>query len=321
MRGPVPLLLVVVLLLSGCGSPTVEATGSTDQPPLPLPTLPSSATPTPDPVATSGWDGAAFEVRVLGERGHDPSAFTQGLEFDGERLYESRGLRGQSAMTEIDPSTGEVLRRTDLGEEYFAEGATVIGDRIIQITWQEHTAFVYDVDTLAVTSELTYEGEGWGICDLPSGEVWMSNGTSTLTQRDPDTFEALRTVTVTLDGQPVSQLNELECDPTGAGVLANVWQTNTILLIDVTDGAAVPIDASAIANDRGQWAEDPSTGDVLNGIAWDPVEGVWLLTGKLWPVTYEVAFDCVDECDAAFAVTPRHRADRFTASRTDPLAR
>ncbi len=224
-----------------------------------------------------------MSVQVLGRRSHDPTAFTQGLEFDGDRLFESRGLYGQSAMTEIDPQTGAVLRRADVAPEFFAEGATIVDGQLLQLTWQEHTAFVYDPDTFAVTGQHDYPTEGWGLCDL-DGELAMSDGTATLTFRNPATFEPVRTVTVTRDGTPIERLNELEC--VDGRVWANIWQADEIVVIDPTDGAVVStIDASGLLT-----PEEALAADVLNGIAHDPATGAWLLTGKLWPWMFEVAF-------------------------------
>ena len=172
------------------------------------------------PAAAGVPEGEVLRVRVLERHPHDATAFTQGLEFDGGRLYESRGLYGESALTEIDPETGAVLRRADLAEEFFAEGLTVLDDRIVQLTWREHTAFVYDPATFAVTGQHAYTTEGWGLCDL-DGELVMSDGTATLTFRDPGTFAPTRTVEVRRGGEPVQRLNELEC--AGGRVWANVW--------------------------------------------------------------------------------------------------
>lgn len=249
-------------------------------------------------------DGTLLALRVVGERPHDPTAFTQGLEFDDGRLFESRGLYGESAVTEIDPATGEVIASTELAPTFFGEGLTVVGDEIIQITWQEQTAFVYDRDTLQQTRTMPYTGQGWGICD-DGDVVHMSNGSATLTTRDPLTFLPTATVEVTRDGEPVERLNELEC--VDGRVWANVWQTNTIVVIDPDTGEVEStIDASAIAQPSGRWAVDGQAADVLNGIALDPQTGTWLVTGKQWPLTYEVEFVCVEGCSEQAAQAGPH---------------
>ncbi|MFN3218913.1 MAG: glutaminyl-peptide cyclotransferase [Acidimicrobiales bacterium] len=230
---------------------------------------------------------ANLVVDVLERLGHDTTAFTQGLEFHEGRLYESRGLYGRSALTEIDPVTGAVLRRTDLADEFFAEGITVVDDRIIQITWREERAFVYDIDTFAVVDEFTYLGEGWGLCLDEAGagrRLIMSDGTDVLTFRDPETFAPTGSVDVTLDGAPLDNINELEC--VDGLVWANVWLTDSIVVIDPADGTVV-----SVIDARGLLTPAELAGaDVLNGIARDHDTGRWLITGKLWPTMFVVDF-------------------------------
>ncbi len=241
------------------------------------------------PAAAGVPEGEVLRVRVLERHPHDATAFTQGLEFDRGRLYESRGHYGESALTEIDPETGAVLRRADLAEEFFAEGLTVLDDRIVQLTWREETAFVYDAATFAVTGQHAYSTEGWGLCEL-DGQLVMSDGTATLTFRDPGTFAPTRTVEVRRGGEPVRRLNELEC--AGGRVWANVYPTEEIVVIDPADGSVVStIDASGLLTD-----EEAAQAEMLNGIAHDPLTDTWLLTGKYWPWMFEVAFDCVAGC-------------------------
>ncbi len=164
---------------------------------------------------------------------------------------------------------------------------TVVGDRIIQLTWQEERAFVYDIDTFAVVDEFTYLGEGWGLClddDAVDERLIMSNGTDVLTFRDPDTFEVTGSVPVTINGDPLTRLNELEC--VDGLVWANVWRTDSIVVIDPASGAVVSVvDASGLLTP----AERAST-DVFNGIARDSDTGRWVITGKLWPAMFEVDF-------------------------------
>ncbi len=221
-------------------------------------------------------------AEVLGRRGHDPTAFTQGLVFDGDRLYESRGQYGESALTEIDALTGRVLREAPLGEEFFAEGLALVEDRLIQLTWQEEVAFVYDVETFDLVDQFTYEGEGWGLC-YDGFDLWMSDGTSVLTRRDPETFEVLGELEVRAEGVPVDQLNELEC--LDGAIWANVWLSDTIVVIEPEGGEVfATLDASGLLDP----AEIAAGADVLNGIAYDPVEDVVVITGKLWPAMFDI---------------------------------
>lgn len=239
--------------------------------------------PQPSPVEQES-SPEAWKVRVVEERGHDPEAFTQGLEFNDGRLYESRGRNGKSGVSEIDPLDGSVLRWMPLAEEYFGEGVTVVGDSIIQLTWLAGKAFVYDLESFDVIGSYDYDGQGWGLC-FDGVALIMSDGSSSLTMRDPETFSVIDSVTVRLDGSAVASLNELEC--VDGKVYANIWQTDTIVEINPITGAVTAvIDASGLLDDA-----DSAGADVLNGIAYDEATGAFLLTGKLWPSMFLVVFE------------------------------
>ncbi len=212
---------------------------------------------------------------------HDPSAWTQGLVLDGDRLFESTGRYGESALRELDRDSGAVIEETRLEPMLYGEGLALVDDRLLQLTWREEVMIAWNRDTLTETGRIGYAGEGWGLCD--DGELLvMSDGTATLALRDPDTFEVARRVTVVAAGTPVTGLNELEC--VDGLVYANVWPSNEIVVVDTADGAVVAtIDASSLAAEV-----DNDTVDVLNGIAHDPERGTFLLTGKLWPTLFEV---------------------------------
>ncbi len=252
----------------------VETSQSPQQPTQPPP--PSTVEPIESPVA--------LQISVLEERDHDPKAFTQGLEFDDGRLYESRGRNGESGISEIDPRDGSVLRWTPLADEYFGEGVTVVGDSLIQLTWLAGKAFVYDIESFEVTGSFDYEGQGWGLC-FDGVRLVMSDGSSSLTMRDPETFSAIDSVTVRLDGSGVASLNELEC--VGGKIYANIWRTDTIVEINPATGdVTAVIDASGLLDDAGR-----AGADVLNGIAYDEASKAFLLTGKLWPSMFVVVFE------------------------------
>ncbi len=286
--------LAIAAIANGCGThatvpsadggtpagPTATA-GSTDPAgtATALPTTPVPGLPTP----VAGSAPRRLVPNVLEVLPHDTTAFTQGLQFDGGRLYESRGMRGESAITEIDPETGAVVRSAPVAATYFAEGLAIVGDRAIQLTWQAGLAFVYDLATFEIVDTFRYEGEGWGLC-FDGRQLVMSDGSSTLTYRDPTTFTPLRTVTVTNAGVPLTSLNELEC--VGTQVLANVWKTDAIVVISDTGIVTDVIDASGLLD-----GIDATGADVLNGVAYDPVSGTFLITGKYWPVMFDVVFE------------------------------
>ena len=247
---------------------------------MPTPKLPPTASPTKSEIAHA----EIATMRVISTRPHDETAFTQGLEFYGDRLFESRGLRGSSGLAEINASDGEVLRDISLAPQLFGEGITIVGDTIIQLTWTSGKAFVYDIETLSVVDQFEYEGEGWGLC-FDGTSLYMSDGSDILTLRDPVTFAITGSMKVTSDLVSVNRLNELEC--VDNHVYANMWQTDTIIGIDTSSGHVDRvIDASAL-----QTYEGVSVANVLNGIAYSKASDSFLVTGKLWPLMFEVVFE------------------------------
>ena len=246
---------------------------------------PAPAGPSGLPDLDSGAGPARWTVEILERRPHDPAAFTQGLEMAGGALYESTGLYGRSSLRLVDPATGAVTAETAVADDLFAEGLTVVGDRIVQLTWKAGRALVYDRSTLGLVGEFAYEGEGWGLC-RSDGELVMSDGSDRLARRDPESFELIGTVAVASVGVAVDRLNELEC--LDGLVIANVWQTPDLLVIDLADGrVAAVIDGRPLIDDVIAAAADPGALDVLNGVA-ALDDGTFLMTGKLWPLMYRV---------------------------------
>jgi glutaminyl-peptide cyclotransferase len=224
-----------------------------------------------------------LRVHVVRAYPHDSAAFTQGLLLHGGRLYESTGLVGQSSLREVEVETGRVIRRTNVPPPIFAEGLTLVGERLIQLTWQNGRALLYDRQSFSKQGELTYQGEGWGLCTTGE-QLAMSDGSSTLTFRAPKDFSVQRTLKVTLDGQPPGQLNELEC--VDGAIYANVWMRDLIVRIDPASGRVTQrIDAANLLS-----PVERQGVDVLNGIAYDASDRTFLITGKLWPRLFRVRF-------------------------------
>lgn len=229
---------------------------------------------------------SSLEVDVLARYPHDTDAFTQGLVFRNDRFLESTGLYGESTLREVIVETGEVLRSVPLEVQYFGEGLADLGDRLIQLTWRSGTALMWDADTFERLGTFSYDTEGWGLC-YDGESLYMSDGSSTLYRRDPETFAIDGRTQVTHRDEPVARLNELEC--VGDHVYANVWQTDEIVKIDKGSGRVVAtIDASGLLTEEERVGL--GAGAVLNGIAYDPDTGRFWLTGKLWPAVFEVAF-------------------------------
>ena len=226
---------------------------------------------------------AALKVKVLQTYPHDRDAFTQGLIWRDGILYESTGLVGRSSLRKVDLASGAVKQQVAVAAPYFAEGLAEVGNRLFQLTWQHGRVFVYDKNTLNRVGEMSYQGEGWGLCH-DGRSLIMSNGSDALTVRDPQTFAVTRTIQVTENGHAVPQLNELEC--VGSDVYANVWTTDTIVRVDVKTGRVTArIDAAGLLAPM-----DRRGTDVLNGIAYDPADRTFLITGKLWPKLFRVTF-------------------------------
>lgn len=214
---------------------------------------------------------------------HDGNAFTQGLAFADGVLIESVGLLGESARRRVAPATGEVITSARLDADQFGAGLAVTDSQIIQLTWQQGTAIVADPTTLLELFRFSYEGEGWGLCQLDDGSLVMSNGSGFLTVRDVSSFEVIGEIEVTLDGEETENLNELEC--VGDSIYANVWLETDIYDIDVSTGEVRRvIDAAELV------PGDLTPDDVLNGIAYRADTGTFFLTGKRWTVMYEVSF-------------------------------
>lgn len=223
-------------------------------------------------------------VKVLEVFPHDPTAYTQGLVWDGGVLYEGTGLYGKSTLRRVDPETGQVLDKKALDHNFFGEGLALVGDRLVQLTWKAGVAFVYELGALEVIDEYGYNGEGWGLAFDGGERLVMCDGSSRLTYRDPKDFRWRSTLEVTLRGQPVTHLNELEFAE--GQLYANIWQEERIVRIDPTTGQVTAvIDARGLLGPR-----ESAMVDVLNGIAYDPMSKSFWLTGKFWPKMFRVVF-------------------------------
>jgi glutamine cyclotransferase len=221
---------------------------------------------------------------------HDSSHFTQGLTWVDGRLFESVGLYGRSGVHEIDLATGRALASRPLPPEIFGEGLTRVGDRLVQLSWREKTAYLYDL-SLQPKGTLPYEGEGWGLTTLPEANgplLVLSDGTPWLRMFDPTTFVERRRVMVQVGKEPVQRINELEW--VSGEILANIWYSDEVAVIDPADGHLRGWFDFASLRDRLVWPA-PRTADrdaVLNGLAWDERRSRLLVTGKTWPQLFEV---------------------------------
>jgi glutamine cyclotransferase len=215
---------------------------------------------------------------------HDPNAFTQGLVFAGGEFYESTGLNGESSLRRVEISTGRVLQEVRVPDRYFAEGLALVGDELLQLTWQHHIGFVYDRKTFKQKRTFPYTTEGWGIAYDGTSQLVMSDGSDTLAFLDPKSLAVTKTIRVRDAGSPVSQLNELEW--IDGEIWANVWTTDRIARVSPDTGQV----SSWVSLDS-LWPRNQRTppADVMNGIAYDKATRRIFVTGKKWPRVYQIA--------------------------------
>lgn len=283
------LLFLTAVLLAACQnnpaatplpptnlSPTLEA----------YPRPQATNTPAAYPAAVITVEGETavprYTYRVVETFPHDPGAFTQGLVFENGILCEGTGQYGQSTLRRVDLATGKVQYMIKLPEKYFGEGITTFNDWLIQITWKEHTGFVYDKESFELLQQFSYPTEGWGITH-DGQKLIMSDGTANLYFWDPETLEETGRVEVHDENGPIVRLNELEF--VNGEVWANVWLTDLIARIDPETGRVVGwIDLTGLL--------DPAAlnqrVDVLNGIAYDAAADRLFVTGKWWPKLFEI---------------------------------
>ncbi|ULH16485.1 glutaminyl-peptide cyclotransferase [Deinococcus sp. KNUC1210] len=240
---------------------------------------------------TSATSIPVYRPVVVNRLPHDPSAFTEGFELAGGVLYEGTGLEGQSGVRRVAPDTGKPMQtREPPVAGVFGEGVSVLNGQLFELTWQSGLAFVYDAATLKETGRFRYDGEGWGLTN-DGTQLIMSDGSDTLRWRDPLTFTIKKSVNVTAQGMPVTNLNELEY--AGGWVWANIWLTTKIARIDPKTGKVTAwLDISELsreaASDTLKAGRTPTFDDVPNGVAYNKARGTLLLTGKRWPTVFEV---------------------------------
>jgi len=227
-----------------------------------------------------------LKLEIIRKIPHTLPAFTQGLSIQDGALYESTGLYGHSELRKIDIESGNVIQRKKIENFFFAEGVAAFPGEVIQITWNEMEALVYDRQTLTLKKVMHYSGAGWGLC-RDGNHVWMSNGTSQITKREVSTFKPVGSLNVVLDGKPLNNINDLEC--VGNYLFANIWFKNWIARIDKATGEVDGIiEGSSLLQDHERARLNSE--NVLNGIAHSADRGTFFITGKEWPWIYEVDF-------------------------------
>lgn len=259
-----PLIFILVLSLS---SLRCNSTANTN--------TPSNNAPANAVVPTLGY-------QVVNVWPHDPNAFTQGLVVLDGKMLESTGQVGRSSLRNVDLQTGRILKKIDVPPPFFAEGLTLLNNKIYQLTWEQGVGFIYDAQTLEKLGEFKYDGEGWGLT-TDGQSLILSDGTNRIRFLDPDSFQLKKTIAVMHGRVPLRDLNELEF--VNGEIYANVWHDNRIATINPQTGHVTAwIDLTGLLQEGDVQDQEA----VLNGIAYDQSSGRLFVTGKLWPRLFEI---------------------------------
>src|SRR5690606_23459484 len=229
-----------------------------------------------------------YTYKIIETYPHSPDAYTQGLEFHQDTLYESTGQYGESSLRKIDTETGEVLKSVELDKSYFAEGMTILNNKIYQLTWREGEGFIYNIDTFERIGRFAYNQskEGWGLTN--DGEkLYKSDGTEKIWILNPETLGEEGYIQTVAHNGIKTQLNELEW--VQGKIYANTYQHNGVAIINPENGAIEGvINFSGLIEVLGNKEDLDLTNDVLNGIAYNKSNGKLYVTGKNWDKLFEV---------------------------------
>ena len=227
-----------------------------------------------------------YTYKIVNEYPHDIKAYTQGLEFKNDTLYESTGQYGTSSLRKTDYKTGEVLHQLDLDRTYFGEGLTMLNNKIYQLTWKAKKGFIYDLKTMQYTGSFAYNQskEGWGLCN-DGQKIYKSDGTEKIWTLNPETLAEEDYIEIYTNTSRIKSVNELEW--VDGKIFANVYQQNAIAIINPKTGAV-----EGVINLKGlqeKVSQHPGL-DVLNGIAYKGEQNRLFITGKNWDKLFEIEY-------------------------------
>ena len=227
-----------------------------------------------------------FTYEVINTYPHDITAYTQGLEFDGDLLYESTGLNGQSTLRTIDYNSGKILKNKPLDKLFFGEGLTIFKDQIIQLTWKSEKGLIYDKNTLTVKNSFPYEKskEGWGLCN-DGNKLYKSDGSQKIWKINPKDYSEEGHIEVMTNKLALKNLNELEW--VNGKIYANTYQfqKDVVVIINPKTGAVEGVvDFSGLK----KRVKQHSKLNVFNGIAYNKKRETFFVTGKNWDKLFEV---------------------------------
>ncbi len=269
--------MLILALVAACGNKSEETK------PEPKPQIAQeSSAQKPQKMKESQQEIKRINFEVVGEIPHDSHAYTQGLFYLDGYLYESTGRRGSSSLRKINPLEGEIVEQFDVDSRYFAEGIAKHDGKIYQLTYTSGICFVYNMQNLLPETELSYPGEGWGLTS-DGRFLIMSDGSHYLRFMKPDDFSLANAITVSRAGRIQRDLNELEY--VNGHIYANVFMRDEIIIINPLDGRVIATGFFARLRDK---LSRPNAAEVMNGIAYNPHDDLFYLTGKFWDKIFVV---------------------------------
>ena len=227
-----------------------------------------------------------FTYKIVNEYPHDINSYTQGLEFYNNRLFESIGLRGKSALKEIDYKSGKVIRNLPIDDAYFAEGITLLDKKIYQLTWQSKIGFIYDLESFKLIDSFQYKKsiEGWGLCN-DGKTIYKSDGSSKIWKINPNTLEEVDFIQVTTNKSIITKINEMEW--VNGRIYANTYQFNKDIIIIINPESGT-VEGVVDFDGLKQKVKNHPKIDVLNGIAYNKNSNTIFMTGKNWNKLFEL---------------------------------
>jgi glutamine cyclotransferase len=226
-----------------------------------------------------------YTYKILETYPHDINAYTQGLEFENDTLYESTGQYKESSLRKTDYKTGEVLQKVTLADQYFGEGLTILNNKIYQLTWRENTGFIYNLKTMEQTGTFVYgqSKEGWGLCHDAENNIYKSDGTDKIWTLNSNTLAEKDYIEIFTNTSKINSVNELEW--VEGKIYANVYQQGSIAIIDPSNGAVEGVIDLTDLKDK---VTQHDKLDVLNGIAYKGEPNILYITGKNWDILFKV---------------------------------
>ena len=227
-----------------------------------------------------------YSYDIINEYNHDISSYTQGLEFNGNYLYESTGLNGFSSLKKIDLFKNKVIETRFLDKQYFGEGLTIINNKILQLTWKSKVGFIYDLDTFEMQGSFDYgtSSEGWGLAN-DGQNVYKSDGTEKIWILDPKNFSEVDFIEVVTNNKKIKNINELEI--VDDLIYANTYQFNNDVCVIINKDTGEVIGIINFKGLRDKVKQHPEL-DVLNGIAYNKKSKTFFVTGKKWNKIFEI---------------------------------